>query len=98
MLYLQFNITMRTLPEIWLFVFVKYKEFIATTDALTATEFALTVALNATGQNPGTDSFTKSLGEHDKSCKYQFGLNLRWEASPLSETRNMCEWLETANN
>lgn len=54
----QFTITMRTFPEIWLFVFVKYKEFTATTDALTASGIAITVALNATGQNPSADSFT----------------------------------------
>lgn len=53
-------------------MFVKYEEFKTTTDTLTATEIA--VALNATGQNPGADSFTYSLGKHDKGCKCQFGL------------------------
>lgn len=49
---------MRTFPEIWLFVFVKYEEFTAATDALAASGIALSVALNATGQNPSADSFT----------------------------------------
>lgn len=55
------------------FLYIK-KRNIAGTEALMATEIALTVALNVTGHNPDADSSAKSLEEHDKGCKCQLFL------------------------
>lgn len=59
---------------------------------------ATKIGLNATGHNPGGDSFTQSLAEHDKGCKCQLCLKfVMGETSSLSEPLQMCELAETSN-
>lgn len=96
---LQFNITMKTLPKLWLFVFVKCEEFIATTAALTATGIALTVALNAIGQNPGPDSHKVSgsmINIANVNFFLKFGMGdftIIWNTKQVWMTRN-CQQLK----